>query len=264
MVKKNGISCAVICRADDPDVEECVAALKMFDETVVVCDGHGPSIKKARRLGARVFVKRWKGFADQKNFAVKKVSNEMVLSVDSDELVTPELAAELIGISEAGKKPACYIPRKNYFYGKWLRHSGLYPDYQLRFFPKKSSLFSGGDVHEAVRSGAKEKMFLKNHLVHRTKKDIYSHIESLNSYTTLEVLSALRSGKTPTGYAVMIKPVYDFIKFYFFKLGFLDGFEGLVFNYEKSMYTFLSGIKACEKFGLDFRVLLKTLFKRSR
>ncbi len=263
-MKKKGISCAVICRADDPDIEGCVEALKMFDEIIVVSDGRGPSVNKARKLGARVFIKKWNGFVKQKNFAVRKASFDMVLSVDSDEFVTPELAEEIIKISESGNRPACYIPRKNFFYGKWLKYSGLYPDYQLRFFPKKKSEFAGGDIHETVRSAALEKLYLKNPVIHRTKKSIHSHIDTLNRYTTLEAATAARSGKRPTGYSVLIKPVYDFIKFYFFKLGFLDGFEGLVFNAEKSMYSFLAGIKTCEHAGPDFKGLLKTLFKRNR
>ena len=264
MVKSGGISAVVICRADDPDIEECVKYLRPFDEIIVVCDGKGPSAVKARRYGAKVYVKKWAGFAKQKNFALSKASKKWVLSVDSDEFVAPGLAQELKAAAETGRAAQYYVPIKNHFYGKWLKHSGLYPDYHMRFFPRKGAGFSGALIHESVSTPANGKIYLKNSLIHHSKKTIKEHVAAINHYTTLEASEALKSGRKPTGYSVLIKPWYSFVKFYFFKLGFLDGFEGFVFNALKALYMFLAEIKTAELSGLTAAGLAGTLFKRSR
>jgi glycosyltransferase involved in cell wall biosynthesis len=264
VVKRGLVSAVVICRSEDPDIEECIRALRNFEETIVVFDGKGVSSGKARRLGARVFIKKWRGFAAQKNFALSKARCEWVISVDSDEFVTPELAEEIMTAAESGGDALYYVPIKNYFYGRWLKYSGLYPDYHMRFFRRKGAFFTGAMIHESVSAKGAVKKYLKGALVHSSKKSISEHITAVNLYTGLEAAEAVKAGRKPTGYSVFIKPFYSFVKFYIFKLGFLDGFEGLVFNVLKALYMFGTEIKTAELSGLGTAGLLKTLFKRSR
>lgn len=263
-MKRGSVSAVVICRADDPDIQECVKALKKFDEIIVVSDGAGYSAKKASGPGVKVFIKKWQGFAAQKNFALSKAGCEWVLSVDSDEFVTPELADEILSAAKSGEEALYYLPIKNYFYGRWLRHSGLYPDYHMRFFKRKGASFTGALIHESVKAVSSVKKYFSHPLIHMSKKSIGEHVAAVNHYTSLEAAEAFKAGRKPTGYTVFVRPAYAFVKFYIFKKGFLDGFEGFVFNVLKSLYMFLSEIKTAELCGLGASGLLGTVFKRSR
>lgn len=238
--------------------------LQWADEIIVVDSGStDDTVKIARRFGAKVYKRKWDGYAKQKNFAISKAKNEWVLSLDADEIVTHELADEIKAVPDNGAgKNGFFVSRQNMYYGKWLRFGGIYPDRQLRLFRKKAGKYDDVEIHECVVISGDTGNF-KNPLIHYTKDTIHEHIDFVNKYTELEAARLFKNGHVPTGYSALIKPKLYFLKHYIFKLGFLDGWQGFVYHMISSMYVFMTEVKVMEKLGMGRIQLLKTLFKRA-
>jgi glycosyltransferase involved in cell wall biosynthesis len=279
------LSVVIITKNEERIIARCLESVKWAGEIVVVDSGSSDdTLNIAKRHGARIYKKKWEGYAKQKNFGISKAKYPWVLSLDADEIITPELKDEITGIlgSEdpaAGNKAAAalrapsssahpeiagyFMPRKTYFYGHLMRFGGVYPDYQMRLFKRSKGRFKETDIHEGlIVDGAAG--HLKNPALHYSKADIMAHIDTINSYTELEMKKAEKSGYTPTGYSVFIKPSFNFIKYFIFKSGFLDGIYGFIFWSVNSMYIFLREVKIMELKGLDSSNLSSTVFKRAR
>jgi glycosyltransferase involved in cell wall biosynthesis len=242
----------------------CLESLSWVDEIILVDSGStDTTVKIAEKSGARVFFKKWAGYALQKNFAISKTRGNWVLCVDADEIITGPLKEEILSLLAANPdKDGYFIPRENYFYGKLMKHGGLYPDGQVRLFRKGKGHFPPIMLHETLEIDGKTG-WLKNPMKHFTKKTIKEHLEYSNKYTGLETEQRLKSNYAPTGYSVFIKPFFRFVSHYFFKAGFLDGFNGLVYQVITAFTLFLSEIKILEARGFKDNLLL-TLFKRAR
>jgi glycosyltransferase involved in cell wall biosynthesis len=258
------ISAVIITKNEEKILGSCLKAIQWVDEIIVVdCGSIDRTVKIAKKYGAKVRYKKWQGYAAQKNYALSKTRGEWVLCIDADEIVTDTLQHEILSVLHKGTdKDAFDIPLKNFFYGRWLKHGGLSPDRHVKLCRKKSGSYPQCEIHESLQVKG-EIGHLKNHLLHHTKENISVHVEVINNYTDLEMKSRIAGDYMPTGYSLFIRPLYRFIKYYLFKLGFLDGLQGLIFHILTSMYLFLQEAKIVEKRG--FRVnLLWTMFKRAR
>ena len=262
------LSVALITKNEEKILARCLEAVSGADEIIVV-DSYSTdrTVEIAKAYGAKVFMKKWEGFSRQKNFAISKAKNQWVLSLDADEIATPELKKEICkitgGAAEAAGISGFFIPRRTYFYGCLMRHGKVYPDYQMRLFKKGKGLFEETEIHERLIIDG-EAGRLKNPLLHYSKVDISAHISAVNSYTELEAKRAVKLGYRPTGYSVIIKPFLYFMKHYIWKFGFLDGLAGLVYYSINAAYVFLKEVKAMEASGIDSIGLLGTIFKRAR
>jgi len=240
-----GISCVIIAQNEEKNIAGCVKAFKWAGETVVIDGGsRDRTAALARKAGARVFYRKFDGYSRQKNFAVSKASKGWVISVDADERPEPGFEKAVRRAVENREVDGYWLPRKNFFYGRFLRFGGQYPDYQLRLFRKNKGRFAAADVHEGVvlkgRAG-----YLKRGFEHYTKEDIASHVDALNRYTGLE---AQKRGSA-LFYYLLLKPFFNFIKNYIFKMGFLDGAGGFIFHVNSAMYLFITAVKKLEKKG---------------
>ncbi len=264
--KADNVSVVIIAQNEGRIISRCLESAAWAAEIIVVDGGStDDTAATARESGAKVFDNKFEGFAEQKNFAISKASNEWVLSIDADEVIEKALAEEILSvIKNPGGCDGYYIPRKNFYYtGRFLRFGGLYPDRQLRLFKKGKGKFEGGRVHEGLKVQGKAGV-LKNALLHYTKPGIKAHINTVNKYTGLEAEKSLSEGKRATGYTLLFKPAGYFIKHYFLKLGFLDGIEGLIYHVISAHYVFIKEIKLAEKAGLNNIRLLPTLFDRGK
>jgi (heptosyl)LPS beta-1,4-glucosyltransferase len=257
------ISVAIITKNEEEIIGECLEAVSWADEVIVVDSGSSDdTVKIAKKHGARVFVNAWAGFGPQKNFALSKTRGKWILNIDADEIISPGLGEEILAVVKSKTTKAAYdMPFRNFFYGKWIRHGGLYPDRHARLFRKGKGRFPDITLHEYLQIDG-EIGSLKNPVLHYTKGSITGHIASINTYTDIEKEQNIKSNYSPTGYTVFIRPLYRFIKCYFFKAGFLDGIMGLIFHVITSFGMFLGEIKILEARGMKAR-LLATLFKRA-
>jgi glycosyltransferase involved in cell wall biosynthesis len=218
-------------------------------EIIVVDSGSTDrTVEIAKGFGAKVFVEAWKGFAAQKNSAIDKATGAWILSLDADEEVSPSLAEEVAAVLKAPSNPGGYlIPRQNFFLGRWIKHGGFWPDPKLRLFLKGAARFEERAVHEDAKPVEGIPGQLTHALLHHAYPTLSDYIEHMNRYSTLGAEMAVAKGYR--GFSVidvLVRPIATFIYNYIFRLGFLDGREGLLLHLYHSVYVSWKYAKAWE------------------
>ena len=224
----NKISAVIIARDEAHAIADCLQSVSFADEIVLVDSGsqdETPSI--AKRFGARVIHQDWLGFGAQKQFAVEQASHDWILSIDADERVSPELRESILQAVTAPQAKAFEMPRCNRFMGRWLRHGEGYPDYNLRLFHRDHARWSEDAVHEHVLAEGPVHR-LKGDLLHESEDGIADYLRKQNTYTSLQAQALFDAGKKVGTAKLLMSPLLRFVKFYFFRRGFLDGVPGLV------------------------------------
>lgn len=223
------LSVIIIARNEARHIEACLASVAFADQWVVVdSDSTDNTAELARNFGAQVVVTQdWPGFGAQKNRALDLATGDWVLSIDADERVTPELAAEIRAtLSNPGFK-AYEIPRLSSFCGKPIRHSGWWPDYVLRLFERGSARFTDAAVHERVMpSGPAGR--LRAHFTHQAYDNLDALLVKINRYSTDAAAMMHARGKTTSIMGAVGHGVWTFIRIYLIRRGFLDGRHGFV------------------------------------
>jgi glycosyltransferase involved in cell wall biosynthesis len=241
-----GLSAVLITRNAAEKLEACLASVSFCDEVIIVDAGSSDRTRElAQGFGARVIEKEWLGFGRQKQFAVEQARNDWVLCIDADERVSPQLAASIASALENPVAPVYRMPRRNRFLGRWLRHGEGYPDWSARLFDRRSARWSDDPVHEkvlyAVTPGT-----LQGDLMHESAESLLEYLEKQNRYTTLAAQALYAQGGSATLVQLVGSPVVRFIKFYFFRLGFLDGLPGLAHTVIGCMNSFVKYAKLLE------------------
>jgi glycosyltransferase involved in cell wall biosynthesis len=225
------LSAVIITRDAASRLPACLDSLAFCDEIVVVDSGSTDgTVELARSRGARVTHQDWLGYGAQKQFAVGLAANDWVLCVDADERVTPQLQESIraaLAVSPAPTFLAYRFARRNRFMGRYLRHGEGYPDWSLRLFDRRHARWSDDAVHEKVVADA-EPGTLAGDLLHDSAETLASYLAKQERYTTLAAQAALAAGKRASLLRQLLSPIVRFIKFYFVRLGFLDGLPGLV------------------------------------
>jgi glycosyltransferase involved in cell wall biosynthesis len=247
-----GLSVAIVAMNEEANLGRTLDSVRWANEIIVVDSGSSDrTIDIAREYGAKVLLKAWPGFSPQKNFAFENCTQDWILSLDADEVVTHELAEEIqrvIGNPDALN--GYWIPRKNLFLGKWTRYGGFYPDPKLRLFRRGRGFATGAVVHERIdlkpefdqKTGR-----LKNPVVHYAYPTLSSYMAHMNSYSSLGAKAAVAKGFR--GFSILdivLRPMATFIYNYFFRLGFLDGREGLLLHLYHAVYVSNKYAKAWE------------------
>ncbi len=231
------ISVTIIVLNEEANIRDCLESVKWADEIIVSDSGSTDgTVDICREYGARVFVDEWLGFGKQKNLCADRARNDWVLNIDADERVTPVLRDEIKKALAVGGKAGYYIPRKNYFGGRWIKRCGWYPDYNLRLYRKDAGGFSNRSVHEAVAvNGAKG--YLKSPMLHFTYRDVSDYLKRMERYSTLAAHQMRKSGRRAGLADILLRPPFTFFKMYILKLGILEGADGLVLSYLYAAYT---------------------------
>ncbi len=229
-------------------------------EIIVVDSGSTDrTLEIARQHGAKVFIEPWKGYAAQKNSAIEKASGDWILSLDADEEVEPKLVQEIAEICQSpspdltpqssfggwcltnklegqSRQPAAFwIDRKNFFLGRWIKHGGFWPDPKLRLFLRGAAQFENRAVHEDARTTGQTGTISAGSLLHHSYPTLTDYIEHMNRYSSL---GAEMAG--PRGFSlidIVLRPAATFLYNYVFRLGFLDGREGLLLHLYHAAYV---------------------------
>jgi glycosyltransferase involved in cell wall biosynthesis len=222
-------------------------------EIIVVDSGSTDSTAKiACEFGAKVFAEPWKGFAAQKNSAIAKASYDWVLSLDADEELSPELSLWmrdwLMG-NAASPVDGFWIPRRNYFLGRWIHHGGFWPDRKLRLFRRGKGRIPQRAVHEVVEVEGRTAQCTAEGaaLIHHSYPTLTDYIEHMNRYSSLGAQTAV--AVHPRGFSlidIVLRPAATFFYNYFLRLGFLDGREGLLLHLYHAAYVSWKYAKAWE------------------
>jgi glycosyltransferase involved in cell wall biosynthesis len=217
-------------------------------EIIVVDSGSTDrTVEIAESYGAKVFVEPWKGFAAQKNSAMNKASMDWVLQLDADEALEPELVAEMeVVLNDGAAMRGFWIPRKNFFLSRWIKHGGFYPDPKLRLVRRGAGQFEEYGAHPTMRVNGPTGR-LSHALLHDAYPTLRGYIDHMNSYSSMGAEVAL--AKRDRGFSVadiVIRPALTFIYNYFMRFGFLDGREGLLLHLYHSAYVSWKYAKAWE------------------
>ena len=246
VIAKLPLSAVIITKNAANELDACIASLVLCDEILVVDSGsEDDTVALATDLGARVVQTHWRGFGPQKQFAIEQARNDWVLCVDADERVSEALAASIarvfaqvstnISVSPAptGESPssadiAYRFARCNRFMSRYLRHGEGYPDWSLRLFDRRSARWSDDAVHERVVVNRGDVGTLSGDLLHESAESLDHYFAKQNRYSSLAAETALTLGKRASVAQLLLSPIVRFVKFYFLRLGFLDGVPGLV------------------------------------
>lgn len=229
------ISAVIIAFNEEKNIGDAIRSVAWADEVLVVDSESTDRTREiAEDLGAKVIVRPWPGFAAQKQFAVDASMNDWVLSLDADERVTEELCLEIEGVRAKGSKLDGYaIPRLSVYMGRRIRHGGWYPDRQLRLFDRRKGRWKERLIHESFELDADARLGkLSGDLLHFSVEGPQQHARMIaERYAPLSARQMHAEGKTTGRIKSVASGLSSFARAYFLKLGFLDGFPGLVIAY---------------------------------
>ncbi len=226
------ISAVIITYNEEKRLESALKSLDGIASEIIVVDSisNDDTVKVAKKYTNRTFQRKWTNFADQKKYANSLASYPWILSLDADERLSPELREEIIQIKK--EEPDCSgfsMPRRVFYLGKWIRHSGWYPDRKIRLFHKDKARWEGEYVHEnLVIEGKIQK--LSGSIYHFTYRNISEHLDRINKFSDLGAQKLYVQRKKCRLYHLVFLPFFRFTKSYFLRAGFLDGFAGFVIS----------------------------------
>ncbi len=241
------VSAVVISFNEKDRIAACLESIGWADEIVVVDSGSTDGTRRiARGYTSNVFEIPWRGFGPQKRAAVERASHDIIFSLDCDERATPELAAEIAEVLGRGAiAPAFTVPRRTFLGGKEIRHSGWVPDRTVRLFDRRQAGFSDSPVHERVIVSG-ETARLERPILHYSFGGISDILLKMNRYTDLSARQMFESGRRCRLADITLRPLLAFVKPYLFRLGFLDGVEGLEIAVAGALHVFAKYIKLRE------------------
>ncbi len=274
------LSVVIITHNEEANIGRTLASVQPLvadgkGEVIVVDSGSTDrTVEIAKSYGAKVFVEEWKGYAAQKNSAIDKAEGDWILSLDADEEVSPDLVAHIRramtekedGPFEWNVAPAFDVPfedlrtnvcplplafwisRKNYFLGRWIEHGGFYPDRKLRLFARGSARFDEARaVHEDAHTNRRTAVLKVGALIHHSYPTLPDYIDHMNRYSSLGAEMAVAKGQRSFSlFNIVLRPAATFVYNYFFRLGFLDGREGLLLHLYHAVYVSWKYAKAWE------------------
>ena len=237
------LSVIIITKNEAGNIRACLESVAWADEIVVVDSGSSDAtVDICRELGAEVYVHDWQGFGVQKNRALSYASHEWVFSIDADERVTPELQLQLIKAAEENREDGFYVPRLSQFCGRFIRHSGWYPDYVLRLFRRVKGRFTDDVVHERVilegTAGRLSSPLL--HYSYLNEADVQRKTEQ---YAKAGAMQMFKSGKTASLADAPLRACWAFLRTYCLRLGFLDGIAGFNIALMNARTTYLKYVQ---------------------
>jgi glycosyltransferase involved in cell wall biosynthesis len=241
------LTVTVITRNEATHLPAALESVRWADEIVVVdSESTDDTVAIARRYTDRVIVRSWPGYVAQKNFAAAEARHDWILSLDADERVSPELAAELRQLMAGAPSAAGYrVPRVTFHLGRWIRSTDWYPDYQLRLYDRRRARWTGRLVHESVEAEGHVDR-LRAELQHYAYRDIADHWLRMDRYTTLAAQQMYEDGRRAGWFDVLVHPRLAFFRNYVLRGGFRDGMPGLIVSAMNAYYVTLKFAKLWE------------------
>lgn len=241
------VSVCIITLNEEQNIRECLESVRWVDEIVVIDSGSKDrTVPICEEFGARVYQQPFKGFRDQKNDALDKVSHEWILTIDADERVTDSLRDEISTLIKSSSEiDGYFIPRINFYGTKCIKHSGWHPDYVLRLWKKSKGRWIGKNVHEKAEVNGKVG-YCQGTLNHYSYRNVSDYLKRIDHYSSLSAQEKFLRGKRFSTLRLLFKPILRFLKSYLWKLGFLDGTEGVIIAVSSGYLTFMEEVKLRE------------------
>lgn len=245
------LSVAMIAMNEEANLPRTLESVRWADEIVLVDSGSSDrTIEIAQSFGAKTSYHDIAGHGEQKNIALDRCTCEWILLLDADEVLTPELQQEIRDLLAGQPRyDAYWIPRLNLIFGRWMRHGGFYPDRKLRLFKRGAARLSEGVGPHATPQFAGPKGRLRHDMLHYAYPNLVVYLEHMNRYSSEIARLLVRDGRSSKSLFLFLwnavaNPAATFLYNYIFRLGFLDGREGLLLHLNHSVYIHWKFIKA--------------------
>lgn len=237
------LSITLITLNSEKTLKSVLEAVYWADEIVLVDSGStDKTLEIARQFNAKIVYRAFDGYGSQKNFATSQASNDWILSLDDDEILTPELQQEIQNLSLSTTDYNGFkIPRSLIFLGKLLKFSGEYKRLTLRLFNRKQGNWNAEYVHESVEVNGKIGI-LKHQILHDSYRDLTDYFNKFNKYTSLGAKTLAERGKTASSLKIITRFPTTFLKIYLLKGSCLDGYAGF-------MWALLTAINPVVKYA---------------
>lgn len=226
------VSAVLIVKDEEAGIADCLEKLQWADEIIVYDAGSSDNtLEIARRFTSHVYTDAdWQGYGVQRQRAQDKAGGDWILMVDADEHVTPELRASIQAAVRGNDQNIVYaIARLSWCFGRFIRHSGWYPDYVVRLYPRNRAQYGDEQVHEKLHYSAEMRLqTLRGDLLHYTYRDLEHYLVKSARYAAAWAEQRRQRGKRSSIMQGILHGLGCFLKMYVIRLGFLDGRQGLL------------------------------------
>lgn len=246
----NKISVVIITFNEEKNIKRCLDSVKDIADEIIVVDSFSKdqTASICREYDEVIFLENpFEGHIQQKNYAMQQASNEFVLSLDADEALDEQLKASIKAIKPHLEADGYTMNRLTNYCGQWIRHCGWYPDRKLRLWNKSKGQWGGENPHDRLIMQPEARVaHLKGDILHYSYDSVNDHLRQIQFFTDISAREAVAKGKTTNLLMLLLKPLLKFIGDYFIRLGFLDGFYGLMISLHSAYAKFVKYLKIYE------------------
>jgi glycosyltransferase involved in cell wall biosynthesis len=247
------ISACIISFNEEKKIEDCLKSLLDIADEIIVVDSNSTdsTVSIARKYTDKIILQKFLGFIEQKNFAVAQASHDWILSLDCDERLSPELQSAIIKIKNSLEDADAYqMSRKTFYVYRWLNYC-WYPDLKIRLFNKNTAYWGGTNPHDHIVTAGNNIKRLHGDIYHYSFDSISEHLKTIDKFTEIGADELIRKNKSFNVLSPIAHASWTFIKLYFIKRGFMDGFAGLTVSVLSYMHVFTKYSKAIIKRKLN-------------
>lgn len=235
------ISAVIITFNEEKNIERCLLSIQSLVDEIVVVDSFSKdkTAEICSKYGVRWIQHPFEGHIEQKNWALDQAAHDIILSLDADEALDETLRQSIARAKVNWDRDGYSMNRKANYCGRWIRHSGWYPDVKLRLFDRRKARWGGVNPHDKIemRAGATT-AHLSGDILHYSYYSVTEHVERARKYAKIAAEALYKEGKKSEWWRTAFSPVFKFIRNYLFKLGFLDGAAGYTICRISAMETY--------------------------
>jgi glycosyltransferase involved in cell wall biosynthesis len=235
------ISACIISFNEEKKIEDCLRSLQGIADEIIVVDSlsNDATLAIAKKYTDQIYEQKFLGHVEQKNLAVSKANHDWILSLDCDERLSEQLKASILAIKDLLDEFDAYrMPRKTFYVYRWLNHC-WYPDKKVRLFNKHKAKWGGVNPHDKVIVSTNKVKELSGDILHYSFDSISAHIQTLDKFTEIGAQEIIKRGKRVNLISPFTHAIWTFLRMYVFRLGFLDGFAGLMASVLSFVHVFV-------------------------
>ncbi len=237
------ISAIAITKNEENNISDCLETIKWADEIIIVdSNSDDNTINLAKKFTDKIYNINDESITEKRAYSIEKAANDWILFLDADERIPEELKNEILSIQNDEAIAGYHINRRNYWFGKWIKHSANYPDYQLRLFNKHKCTLAKRYVHEGIQTSGKTQK-LTNDIIHYSYRDLSHMINKINHVSTLEAKEHFHNNKQISKFGVFTHALSAFLRIYISNKGYKDKTEGFFVSFCYSFTNFVSHLK---------------------
>lgn len=245
------LSVVIITYNEEKNIARCIESVQDIADDIVIVDSYSTDNTKSicEQYNVRFIEHKFEGHIQQKNWAITQAENPYILSLDADEVLSEQLKKSILQVKENWTCDGYYFNRLTNYCGKWVRHSGWYPDKKLRLWDSRKGKWAGVNPHDKFKlDKGSSQGYLKGDLLHFSFYSITQHIDQVNKFSGIAAIEAYNKGKKATLVKILLKPYWKFFRDYLLKMGILDGYYGYVICKISAHATFIKLTKLREQY----------------